>query len=170
MKFIIAIDLLSQLLDADLPKVVRETGSSLHHPDLYKGPLLNPNTQKRLRHSRTKGYLFEIPCSEKDMLRYHQEFQACELQCYLAFEDFVAVVNAKEQGYVLLADKGRLQRYATSLGVEVMSLKELKDRCEQRHRQDRRRKERLRAYHSRPGNMNKEEEPLQQFIDDDTSF
>ncbi len=169
MKMIIAIDLLMKLLDTDLPKMVRETGTTLHYPDLYKGRLLSHNTQQRLRDSRLKDCLFEIPCSEKDMLRYHQELLACEQHLCLTIEDYVAVAYAKEEDGVLLAEKGWLSRFALSRGVEVMSLKELEDFCQRRRRQDRRRKESLRKRLA-PTENEKQEIEHKHSIDDDTSF
>ena len=171
MKIITSIDLLLQLLDTDLPKMGRKTGTTFHYPDLYKGSRLSYDTQRRLHDSQLKGDLFEIPCSEKEMARYHQEFICCDYQLHLAIEDYVAVAYAKDEGYVLLSNEGWLSRYARSRGVSVMNLKELEQHCLKRQQQDRRRRGQLRSYLSGTENKNtQEKESMQQSIDDDSTF
>ena len=169
MKIIIAIDLLSQLTTTDLPKKNMVVGITLYYPNLYMGTLLSFGTLERLR--LQKASLTEIQFSEEEMLHYHQEFTRCDQHCRLTFEDYVAVAYAKNEGYVLLADKGWLSRYALSMNVEVISLKEFEEHCLQRQRQVRSRKERLKAHFTSHEKKNTpEEEPMQQSIDDDTTL
>ena len=167
MKIIIAIDLLSQLTTNDLPKKSMVVGTTLLYPSLYKGTLLSYGTLERLRHQ--KASLTEIQFSEEEMLRYHQEFTHSDQYRCLTFEDYVAVAYAKSDGCILMADKGWLSRYAISMNVEVMSLRELEEHCLQRQRQVCKRKERLKAHFSnQKEKYTPEEEPMQQSIDDDT--
>ena len=167
MKIIIAIDLLSQLTTSDLLQKSIVVGITLHYPDLYRGTMLNHSTLERLRYQ--KSNLIEIKLSEEEMLHYHQEFTRCDQHRCLTFEDYVAVAYAKSKGMMLLADKGFLCRYAISNGVEVISLKELEEYCLQRQRQVRSRKERLRSHFDNQ-ELITEKEPMQQSIDDDTTF
>lgn len=169
MKIIIAINLLSQLTTSDLPQKSIVVGTTLLYPGLYKGTLLSCGTLERLRHQ--KACLIEIQFSEEEMLHYHQAFTRCDQYRCLTFEDFVAVVYAKSEGYILLAEKGFLSRYALSMNVEVMSLREFEEHCLQRQRQVCRRKEHLKAHFSSQEKKNTpEEEPMQQHIDDDTTL
>ena len=167
MKIIIAIDLLSQLTTSDLPKKSMVVGNTLHYPGLYKGTLLNRSTLERLR--RQKASLIEIQFSEEEMLHYHQEFTRCEQHRRLTFEDYLAVAYAKNEGCILLAEKGFLSRYALGNNVEVMSLRELEEHCLQRQRQVCRRKERLRSYFDDQEHIT-EEELMRKPIDDDTTL
>lgn len=169
MNCIISIDALSQLLDTDLPKRSKKAGMSLFYPDLYKGPLLSPGTQKCLHYHQLHGNLHEMACSEKVMERYHQGFIRCGYQHWLSIEDYVAVAYAKDEGCVLLTGNGCLSRYAQKQGVEVMSLEELEQHVK-RQRQVRDREARLKAYLLGPANKNKQEkQPKLQSIDDDTA-
>ena len=167
MKIIIAIDLLSQLTTTDLPKKSMVVGITLYYPNLYKGTLLSCGTLERLHHQ--KASLTEIQFSEEEMLHYHQEFTRCDQYRCLSFEDFVAVAYAKNEDCILLAEKGFLSRYALSMNVEVMSLREFEEHCLQRQRQVRNRKIHLRSYFDGQEPIT-EEEPMQQSIDDDTTF
>lgn len=169
MNCIIAIDLLPQLTASDLPRICKAIGVTLHYPDLYKGAMLGHSILERLQ--QQKETLAEIPFSEKELLQYDEEFACCDFRLRLAYEDYVALAYAKSEGCILLADRGCLSRYATSKGVEVMSLKELETFCEQRQRQVYSRKERLQSHFSRQENRNSlEKEPMQQPIDDDTTI
>ena len=169
MNCIIAIDLLPQLTTNDLPIMSMVIGTTLLYPGLYKGTLLSCGTLERLRHH--KASLIEIQFSEEEMLRYHQEFTCCDQYRRLTFEDFVAVAYAKNEGCILLAEKGFLSRYAHNKGVEVMSLREFEEHCLQRQRQVCRRKERLKVhFSSQEKKYTPEEEPMQQPIDDDTTL
>ena len=169
MKIISSIETLLQLLDKDLPKKSKTTGSTLYIFDLYHGPLLSIDTKERVQTCLREKSLTEVQLSEEDMLHYHQEFTRCDQHRCLTFEDYVAVAYAKNEGMVLLADKGFLCRYAISKDVEVISLKEIEEYCLQRQRQVRSRKERLRSHFDNQ-ELITEKEPMQQSIDDDTTF
>lgn len=171
MKIISSIETLLQLLDKNLPQKSRTTSITLYTFDLYNGPLLSIDTKKRVQTCLHEKSLIEIHLSEEEMLRYHQEFTRCDQHRHLTFEDYVAVEYAKKEGYVLLADKGWLSRYALSMNVEIMGFQELEEHCLQRQRQVRSRKERLRSHFSDQKEKNTpEEELMQQSIDDDTTL
>ena len=171
MKIISSIETLLQLLDKNLPKKSKTAGITLYTIDLYNGPLLSIDTKERVQASLRKKSLIEIQFSEEEMLHYHQAFTRCDQYRCLTFEDFVAVAYAKSEGYILLAEKGFLSRYALSMNVEVMSLREFEEHCLQRQRQVCRRKEHLKAHFSNQEKKNTpEEEPMQQSIDDDTTL
>lgn len=166
MNCIISISLLPQLLDSHLPKMAKKASTLLYYPVLYKGSKLIRSTLNRLQQQQN---LIEIQLSEDKLLRYHQAFTHCDQHRRLTFEDFVAVAYAKNEGYVLLAEKGFLSRYAISMDVEVMTLKELEEHCLQRQRQVRSRKERLRSYFDNQKHIT-EEELMRKPIDDDTTL
>ena len=159
MKIITSIDLLEKLFANDLPQKSKCAGVTLHYPDLYKGAPLGAETKKRLNHPKTKECLFEIPFSEKEMLHYHHQFARCPQRRCMTFEEFVAVEYAKDEGLVLIAEEGWLNRYARSCGVKVMSLEELEGYCRRRQRLDRLRSERLKSFFA-DKEADNEKEPL----------
>ena len=169
MKIISSIETLLQLLDKNLPQKSKTTGITLCTFDLYNGPLLSIDTKQRVQTSLREKSLIEIQFSEEEMLHYHQEFTRCEQHRRLTFEDYLAVAYAKSKGCILLAEKGFLSRYALSKGIEVISLEELEERCLQRQRQVRNRKERLRSYFDDQEHIT-EEELMRKPIDDDITF
>ena len=166
MNCIISISMIPQLLDSNLPKMAKKASTHFYYPVLYKGAMLSRSSLDRLQQQQS---LIEIQFSEEEMLRYHQEFTRCDQHRRLTFEDYIAVAYAKNEACILLAEKGFLSRYALSKGIKVMSLRELEEHCLQRHRQVRSRKERLRSYFDDQKHIT-EEEPMQQPIDDDTTF
>lgn len=168
MKIIISIDQLANLFADDLPKKSKHAGITLFSLDLYQGYRLTAKTLERLQTHLRKGDLEELRFPEKEMLRYYEEFDHCEQHRCLILQDFVAVEYAKSEGYILLAEKGYLSRYAMRKGVAVMSLSELEELCERRCR-DHWRKDRLKSYYKDKADTT-EEEPKQQPIDDDITF
>lgn len=102
------------------------------------------------------------------MLSYCEKFDHCKQHRCLTLQDFIAVEYAKSEGYILLAEKGYLSRYAMRKGVAVMSLSELEELCERRCR-DHWRKDRLKSYYKDKAETT-EEEPKQQPIDDDITI
>lgn len=169
MKIITSITLLANLFADDLPKKSKHAGITLFSLDLYQGSRLSAKTLERLQTHLRKGNLEELRFSEKEMLRYHEEFDHCDQHRRLTLQDFVAVEYAKSEGYILLAEKGYLSRYAMHKGVAVISLSELEEHCEQRRRRDPWRKDRLKSYYKDKADTT-EEEPMQQPIDDDITF
>ena len=168
MKIIISIDQLSNLFADDLPKKSKHAGVTLFTLDVYQASRLSAKTLERLQTHLRKGDLEELRFPEKEMLRYYEEFDHCELHRSLILQDFIAVEYAKSEGYILLAEKGYLSRYAMRKGVAVMSLSELEELCERRCR-DHWRKDRLKSYYKDKADTT-EEEPKQQPIDDDITF
>ncbi len=168
MKIIISIDQLANLFADDLPKKSKHAGITLFSLDLYQGYRLTAKTLERLQTHLRKGDLEELRFPEKEMLRYYEEFDHCEQHRCLTLQDFVAVEYAKSEGYILLAEKGYLSRYAMRKGVAVMSFGELEELCERRCR-DHWRKSRLKSYYKDKADTT-EEEPMQQPIDDDFTF
>ena len=168
MKTIISIDQLANLFADDLPQKSKHAGITLFSLDLYQASRLSAKTLERLQTHLRKGDLEELRLPEKEMLRYYEEFDHCEQHRSLILQDFVAVEYAKSEGYILLAEKGYLSRYAMRKGVAVMSLSELEELCERRCR-DHWRKDRLKSYYKDKADTT-EEEPKQQPIDDDITF
>lgn len=168
MKIITSIDLLANLFADDLPQKSKHAGITLFSLDLYQGSRLSAKTLERLQTHLRKGDLEELRLPEKEMLRYYEEFDHCEQHRSLILQDFVAVEYAKSEGYILLAEKGYLSRYAMRKGVAVMSLSELEELCERRCR-DHWRKSHLKSYYKDKADTT-EEEPKQQSIDDDITF
>lgn len=168
MKIIISIDQLANLFADDLPQKSKHAGITLFSLDLYQASRLSAKTLERLQTHLRKGDLEELRFSEKEMLRYYEEFDHCEQHRCLILQDFIAVEYAKSDGYILLAEKGYLSRYAMRKGVAVMSLSELEELCERRCR-DHWRKDRLKSYYKDKADTT-EEEPKQQSIDDDITF
>ena len=168
MKIIISIDQLANLFADDLPKKSKYAGITLFSLDLYQASRLSAKTLERLRTHLRKGDLEELRFPEKEMPSYYEEYDHCEQHRYLTLQDFVAVECAKSEGYILLAEKGCLSRYAMRKGVAVMSLSELEELCERRCR-DLWRKSRLKSYYKDKADTT-EEEPKQQPIDDDITF
>ena len=168
MKIITSITLLANLFADDLPQKSKHAGITLFSLDLYLGYRLSVKTLERLQTHLRRGDLEELRFSEKEMLRYYEEFDHCEQHRSLILQDFVAVEYAKSEGYILLAEKGYLSRYAMRKGVAVMSLSELEELCERRCR-DHWRKDRLKSYYKDKADTT-EEEPKQQPIDDDFTF
>lgn len=168
MKIIISIDQLANLFADDLPKKSKYAGITLFSLDLYQASRLSAKTLERLRTHLRKGDLEELRFPEKEMPSYYEEYDHCEQHRYLTLQDFVAVECAKSEGYILLAEKGFLSRYAMRKGVAVMSLSELEELCERRCR-DLWRKSRLKSYYKDKADTT-EEEPKQQPIDDDITF
>lgn len=168
MKIIISIDQLANLFADDLPKKSKHAGITLFSLDLYQGSRLSGQALKRLQTHLRKGNLEELRFPENELLRYYEEFDHCEQHRCLTLQDFVAVEYAKSEGYILLAEKGYLRRYAVSRDVVVISLKELEEECERRCR-DHWRKSRLKSYYKDKADTI-EEEPMQQPIDDDITF
>lgn len=169
MKIIASIELFAHLLARDLPQKSKAAGLTLYSLDLYQGVLLSTSTKAQLQACLREASLVEIRFSEKEMSRYHKEFACCDQRRCLTIEEYVAVKYAKKEHCTLLVDSVWLNRYAVGKGVEVMSLKELESRCEQRRRLDDSRKERLRSHFAGQEKKNPQEEPIQQFIDDDTT-
>ena len=168
MKIIVSITMLANLFADDLPKKSKHAGITLFSLDLYQASRLSAKTLERLQTHLRKGDLEELRFPEKEMLRYYEEFDHCEQHRCLILQDFVAVEYAKSEGYILLAEKGYLSRYAMRKGVAVMSLSELEELCERRCR-DHWRKDRLKSYYKDKADTT-EEEPKQQAIDDDTEL
>ena len=167
MKIIISIDQLSNLFVDDLPQKSKHAGITLFSLDVYQASRLSAKTLERLQTHLRKGDLEELRLPEKEMLRYYEEFDHCEQHRSLILQDFVAVKYAKSEGYILLAEKGYLSRYAMRKGVAVMSLMELEELCERRCR-DHWRKDRLKSYYKDKAETR--EEPSQQPIDDDITI
>ena len=168
MKIIISIDQLANLFADDLPQKSKHAGITLFSLDLYLGYRLSARTLERLQTHLRRGDLEELRFSEKEMLRYYEEFDHCDQHRHLTLQDFVAVECAKSDGYILLAEKGYLSRYAISRGVAVISLKELEEECERRCR-DHWRKSRLKSYFEDKEDTI-EEKPKQQPVDDDITI
>ena len=168
MKTIISIEQLANLFADDLPQKSKHAGITLFSLDLYQASRLSAKTLERLQTHLRKGDLEELRLPEKETLRYYEEFDHCEQHRSLILQDFVAVEYAKSEGYILLAEKGYLSRYAMRKGVAVMSLSELEELCERRCR-DHWRKDRLKSYYKDKADTT-EEEPKQQPIDDDITF
>ena len=168
MKIIISIDQLANLFADDLPKKSKHAGITLFSLDLYQGYRLTAKTLERLQTHLRKGDLEELRFPEQEKFRYCEEFDHCEQHRCLTLQDFVAVEYAKSEGYILLAEKGYLSRYAMRKGVAVMSLSELEELCERRCR-DHWRKDRLKSYYKDKADTT-EEEPKQQPIDDDITI
>ena len=168
MKIIISIDQLANLFADDLPKKSKYAGITLFSLDLYQASRLSAKTLERLQTHLRKGDLEELRFPEQEKFRYCEEFDHCEQHRCLTLQDFVAVECAKSEGYILLAEKGFLSRYAMRKGVAVMSLSELEELCERRCR-DLWRKSRLKSYYKDKADTT-EEEPKQQPIDDDITF
>lgn len=168
MKIIVSITLLANLFADDLPKKSKHAGVTLFSLDVYQASRLSAKTLERLQTHLRKGDLEELRFSEKEMLRYYEEFDHCDQHRHLTLQDFIAVEYAKSEGYILLAEKGYLSRYAMRKGVAVMSLSELEELCDRRCR-DHWRKDRLKSYYKDKADTT-EEEPKQQPIDDDITF
>ena len=168
MKIIVSIDQLANLFADDLPKKSKHAGVTLFSLDIYQASRLSAKTLERLQTHLRKGDLEELRLPEKEMLRYCEEYDHCEQHRCLILQDFVAVEYTKSEGYILLAEKGYLSRYAMRKGVAVMSLSELEELCERRCR-DHWRKDRLKSYYKDKADTT-EEEPKQQAIDDDITF
>ena len=168
MKIITSITLLANLFADDLPQKSKHAGITLFSLDLYLGYRLSVKTLERLQTHLRRGDLEELRFSEKEMLRYYEEFDHCDQHRHLTLQDFVAVECAKSDGYILLAEKGYLSRYAISRGVAVISLKELEEECERRCR-DHCRNSRLKSYFEDKEDTI-EEEPKQQPVDDDITI
>jgi hypothetical protein len=167
MKIIVSITLLANLFADDLPQKSKHAGITLFSLDVYQASRLSAKTLERLQTHLRKGDLEELRFSEKEMLRYYEEYDHCEQHRCLILQDFVAVEYAKSEGYILLAEKGYLSRYAMRKGVAVMSLSELEELCERRCR-DHWRKDRLKSYYKDKAETR--EEPSQQPIDDDITI
>ena len=168
MKIIISINLLANLFADDLPKKSKHAGVTLFSLDLYQASRLSAKTLERLQTHLRKGDLEELRFPEQEKFRYCEEFDHCEQHRCLTLQDFIAVEYAKSEGYILLAEKGYLSRYAMRKGVAVMSLSELEELCERRCR-DHWRKDRLKSYYKDKVDTT-EEEPRQQPIDDDITI
>lgn len=169
MKIITSITLLANLFADDLPQKSKHAGITLFSLDLYLGYRLSVKTLERLQTHLRRGDLEELRFSEKEMLRYYEEFDHCDQHRHLTLQDFVAVECAKSDGYILLAEKGYLSRYAISRGVAVISLEELEEQCEQRQRRDPWRRGHLKTYFEDKEDTI-EEEPKQQPVDDDITI
>ena len=169
MKIIISIDQLANLFADELPKKSKHAGITLFSLDMYQASRLSAKTLERLQTHLRKGNLEELRFPEKEMPSYFEEYDHCEQHRCLTLQDFVAVEYANSEGYILLAEKGYLSRYAMRKGVAVMSLGELEELCEQRRRRDPWRKDRLKSYYKDKADTT-EEEPKQQAIDDDTEL
>ncbi len=146
MKIIISIDQLANLFADDLPKKSKYAGITLFSLDLYQASRLSAKTLERLQTHLRKGDLEELRFPEQEKFRYCEEFDHCEQHRCLTLQDFVAVECAKSEGYILLAEKGYLSRYAMRKGVAIVSLRELEEICERRCR-DHWRKSRLKSYY-----------------------
>jgi hypothetical protein len=168
MKIITSIDLLANLFADDLPKKSKHAGVTLFSLDVYQASRLSAKTLERLQTHLRKGDLEELRFPEQEKFRYCEEFDHCEQHRCLTLQDFIAVEYAKSKGYILLAEKGYLSRYAMRKGVAVMSLSELEELCERRCR-DHWRKSRLKSYYKDKADTT-EVEPKQQPIDDDFTF
>ena len=168
MKIIISINLLANLFADDLPQKSKHAGITLFSLDIYQASRLSAKTLERLQTHLRKGNLEELRFPEKEMPSYFEEYDHCEQHRCLTLQDFVAVEYANSEGYILLAEKGYLSRYAMRKGVAVMSLGELDELCERRCR-DHWRKDRLKSYYKDKADTT-EEEPKQQAIDDDTEL
>ena len=168
MKIIISIDQLANLFADDLPKKSKHAGITLFSLDLYQASRLSAKTLERLQTHLRKGDLEELRFPEQEKFRYCEEFDHCEQHRCLTLQDFIAVEYAKSEGYILLAEKGYLSRYAMRKGVAVMSLRELEELCERQCR-DRWRKDRLKSFYKDKADTT-EGEPKQQPIDDDFTF
>ena len=168
MKIITSITLLANLFADDLPKKSKYAGITLFSLDLYQASRLSAKTLERLQTHLRKGDLEELRFPEQEKFRYCEEFDHCEQHRCLTLQDFVAVEYAKNESYILLAEKGYLSSYAMRKGVEVMSLRELEELCERRCR-DHWRKDRLKSYYKDKAETT-EEEPSQQPIDDDITI
>jgi hypothetical protein len=160
--------MLANLLADDLPKKSKHAGITLFSLDLYQVSRLSAKTLERLQTYLRQGDLEELRFPEQEKLRYFEKYDHCEQHRCLTLQDFVAVEYAKSDGYILLAEKGFLSRYAMRKGVAVMSLSELEELCERRCR-DHWRKDRLKSYYKDKADTT-EEEPKQQPIDDDFTF
>ena len=168
MKIITSITMLADLLTDDLPKKSKHAGITLFSLDFYQASRLSAKALARLQTHLRKGNLEELCFPEKEMPSYFEEYDHCEQHRCLTLQDFVAVEYANSEGYILLAEKGYLSRYAMRKGVAVMSLRELDELCERRCR-DHWRKNRLKSYYKDKADTT-EEEPKQQAIDDDTEL
>ena len=168
MKIITSITMLADLLADDLPKKSKLAGITLFSLDIYQASRLSAKTLERLQTHLRKGNLEELRFPEQEKLRYFEKYDHCEQHRCLTLQDFVAVEYAKSDGYILLAEKGYLSRYAMRKGVAVMSLMELEELCGRRCR-DLWRKDRLKSYYKDKADTT-EEEPTQQPIDDDITF
>ena len=168
MKIIISIDQLANLFADELPKKSKHAGITLFSLDMYQASRLSAKTLERLQTHLRKGNLEELRFPEKEMPSYFEEYDHCEQHRCLTLQDFVAVEYANSEGYILLAEKGYLSRYAMRKGVAVMSFRELDELCERRCR-DHWRKDRLKSYYKDKADTT-EEEPKQQAIDDDTEL
>ncbi len=169
MKIITSITLLANLSADDLPQKSKHVGITLFSLDVYHASRLSAKTLERIQTHLRKGDLEELRFSEKEMLRYYVEFEQCEQRRCLTLQDFVAVEYAKSEGYILLAEKGYLRRYANSKGVAVISLEELEEQCEQRRRRDPWRRGHLKSYFETKEDTT-DEEPKQQPVDDDITI
>ena len=168
MKIIVSITLLANLFADDLPKKSKHAGITLFSLDMYQVSRLSAKTLERLQTHLRQGDLEEIHFPEQEKLSYFEKYDHCEQHRCLTLQDFIAVEYAKSEGYILLAEKGYLSRYAMRKGVAVMSLSELEELCERRCR-DHWRKDRLKSYYKDKADTT-EEEPKQQPIDDDFTF
>jgi hypothetical protein len=168
MKIIVSITLLANLFADDLPKKSKHAGITLFSLDVYQASRLSAKTLERLRTHLRKGNLEELRFPEKEMPSYYEEYDHCEQHRCLTLQDYVAVEYANSEGYILLAEKGYLSRYAMRKGVAVMNLRELEELCERRCR-DHWRKDRLKSYYKDKAETT-EEEPSQQPIDDDITI
>ena len=168
MKLIVSITLLANLFADDLPKKSKHAGITLFSLDLYQASRLSAKTLERLQTHWRNGDLEELRFPEQEKLHYFEKYDHCEQHRCLTLQDFIAVEYAKSEGYILLAEKGYLSRYAVSRDVVVISLKELEEECERRCR-DHWRKSRLKSYYKDKADTI-EEEPMQQPIDDDITF
>ena len=168
MKIIISIDQLANLFADDLPKKSKHAGITLFSLDMYQASRLSAKTLERLQTHLRKGNLEELRFPEKEMPSYFEEYDHFEQHRCLTLQDFVAVEYANSEGYILLAEKGYLSRYAMRKGVAVMSHGALDELCERRCR-DHWRKDRLKSYYKDKADTT-EEEPKQQAIDDDTEL
>ena len=168
MKIIISIEQLANLFADDLPQKSKHAGITLFSLDLYQAFRLSAKTLERLQTHLRKGDLEELRFPEQEKFRYCEEYDHCDQHRSLILQDFVAVEYAKSEGYILLAEKGYLSRYAMRKGVAVMSLRELDELCERRCR-DHWRKDRLKSYYKDKADTT-QEEPKQQAIDDDSEL
>ena len=168
MKIIISIDQLANLFADDLPKKSKHAGITLFSLDMYQVSRLSAKTLERLQTYLRQGDLEELRFPEQEKLRYFEKYDHCEQHRCLTLQDFIAVEYAKSDGYILLAEKGFLSRYAMRKGVAVLSLRELEELCERRCR-DHWRKDRLKSYYKDKADTT-EEEPKQQAIDDDSEL
>lgn len=172
MNIIISIELLPMLLDQDLSAMTKVTRTTLHSFSLFMtSTLLSPDTRQRLCRMIQDSHINGISPSDDEMLGFHKKFIRCEQHRCLTLHDFMAVEYAKENGFVLLANKGFLSHYAEKRGVAVVSLNQLEELGEQQLRHDRWRKERLKQHFSTiRQTIAIEDEPKQQPIDDDVTL